>query len=74
MGSHMKEFKADQPALDAAAPVENGDGLPLPPSGKKRVAPMSKQLSSKISSCSTKLTEIMAWDAKIKDCTTLYLS
>lgn len=49
-------------------------GAPPAPVGKKpKVVPLSKQLTNKISSSSTKLTELMAWEAKVTDNTVLYL-
>ena len=41
---------------------------------QKKVVPLSKQVTNKISSSSAKLTELMAWEAKVQDNKVLYLS
>ena len=49
-------------------------GGPPPPTEKpKKVTPLSKQVTNKISSSSAKLTELMAWEAKVSDNKTLSL-
>ena len=50
-----------------------GGSPPAPVEKPKKVVPLSKQLTNKISSSSTKLTELMAWEAKVTDNTVLYL-
>ena len=51
-----------------------GLGVQPPPVEKnKKVVPLSKQLTNKISTSSTKLTELMAWEAKVTDNNVLYL-
>ena len=48
--------------------ASNTGGPPPPPTEKpKKVIPLSKQVTNKISSSSTKLTELMAWEAKASD-------
>jgi len=48
--------------------ASNTGGPPPPPTEKpKKVIPLSKQVTNKISSSSTKLTELMAWEAKVSD-------
>lgn len=46
----------------------------LPQGGpkQKKVVPLSKQISNKISSSSSKLAELMAWESKVTDNTTLF--
>ena len=58
--------------MHAGAP---GDGqTPTVPAEKtKKVVPLSKQLTNKISSSSSKLTELMAWEAKVIDNKVLFL-
>lgn len=46
---------------DAPAPPP-----PTQPKEKKQ-QPLQKQIGSKISTCASKLTEIMAWESKIKE-------
>ena len=48
---------------------EPGDDQRTPPQEPKvkKTPTLQKQISSKISSCSSKLTEIMAWEAKLKE-------
>ena len=43
------------------------------PEKTKKVTPISKQVTNKISSSATKLTELMAWESKVKDNTALFL-
>ena len=50
-----------------------GGSPPAPVEKPKKVVPLSKQLTNKISSSSTKLTELMAWEAKVTDNNVLYL-
>ena len=71
-GPQMHQFQSGLPA------VASGSGTGgVPPPGDipkpKKAVPYAKQLSSKISTSSAKLTELMAWEAKVKDCTTLLL-
>lgn len=76
MGNHMQQFNSNVPVIlpgDGTRSVE-GTLPPPPPPNKKRVVPLTKQLQSKISASSAKLTECMAWESKITDCTTLLLS
>ncbi len=52
--------------LDGA---ENGKG-PTPPEPTKpqaKVKPMSRRLATNISQCSSKITEILSWEAKLKE-------
>ncbi|CAK9068949.1 unnamed protein product [Durusdinium trenchii] len=73
MGNHMQQFNSNVPVIlpgDGTRSVE-GTLPPPPPPNKKRVVPLTKQLQSKISASSAKLTECMAWESKITDCTTL---
>ena len=68
----MHQFQSGLPAVASGSGT---GGVPPPgdiPKPKKSV-PYAKQLSSKISTSSAKLTELMAWEAKVKDCTTLLL-
>lgn len=48
-----------------------GLGAPAPeaPKKEKKVPPMSKQLASKLSQCSQRLSEIVSWEAKLADAT-----
>lgn len=72
MGTHMAQFN-NNPVPVGQPAGEGGDGT-IPPGPKsKKTVPLAKQLQNKISTSSSKLTEIMAWDSKIKDCTTLLL-
>ncbi|CAL1141803.1 unnamed protein product [Cladocopium goreaui] len=53
-------------------PGGGGNSVPAAPTEKpKKVTPISKQVTNKISSSSAKLTELMAWESKIKDNTVL---
>lgn len=55
-------------------PGGGGNSVPAAPTEKpKKVTPISKQVTNKISSSSAKLTELMAWESKIKDNTVLSL-
>lgn len=72
MGPDMARFQSGLPSLGRPG---GGEADPQRPITKpKKVVPVAKQLSNKISACSTKLTEIMAWESKVKDCTSLPLS
>ena len=53
--------------------VVPGSTTPPPVEKTKKVVPLSKQLTNKISTSSTKLTELMAWEAKVTDNNVLYL-
>ena len=70
VGTHMTQFQSNGMHLPSGGP-NAPQQLPAPPPEKKR-PPLSKQISSKISNSSSKLTEIMAWHAKVQDCTTLW--
>ena len=55
-------------------PGSSGNGTaPAPVEKTKKVTPISKQVTNKISSSATKLTELMAWEAKVTDNTVLPL-
>ena len=59
-------------AVSLAYPKAAGVEAPTVPAAKeKRKPPMAKQMSSKISTASSKLTEVMAWTAKVQETTTL---
>jgi len=49
----------------------NGGAPPAPVEKIKKVIPLSKKVTNKISSSATKLTEVMAWEAKVADNTAL---
>lgn len=66
MEPHLDTFKGCN-LQDGTAPagveVPNPGGLPK----DKKQKPMSKKLSSFISQCSGKMTEIMSWQAKLDE-------
>ena len=61
-------------ALGAGMANASGAPPPPPPEKQKKVQPLSKQVTNKISSSSSKLTELMAWQAKVTDNKVLSLS
>ena len=69
----MKNFQSGQLGL-MVPPASTPGKAAAPPPAPKKTPMVSKQLSSKISAASGKLTEIMAWDVKVKDCKSLSLS
>lgn len=77
MGGNMGRFQAAAAGsgLADSGPVAGRDGQPPPPAPvkEKKKQPIAKQMSSKISTASSKLTELMAWKAKVSECTALFL-
>ena len=74
VGGDLERF---QSAALGLAPGAGGTpaGTPAPRVEKaKKVVPLAKQVTNKISSGSSKLTELMAWEAKVKDNQTLFPS
>ena len=69
MGPYMTQFQNAGVGL-ASAPAGNGDHQPPPPKEKKK-PPLARQIATKISAGSARLTEVMAWRAKVQDCTTM---
>ena len=72
MAPDVAQFQAMGLGVHARAP---GEGQPstVPTEKPKKVVPISKQLTNKISSSSSKLTELMAWEAKVTDNKVLFL-
>lgn len=72
VGGDVSQFQAMGLGVHTHAP---GAGqTPTVPSEKtKKVVPLSKQITNRISSSSSKLTELMAWEAKVTDNKVLFL-
>ena len=70
-GGEIGKFQASglgvQPGVTSSTP-------PPKVEKQKKAVPLSKQVTNKISSSSAKLTELMAWEAKVLDNKVLYLS
>lgn len=71
LSGEVAKLQVSGTASTATSQVPGGDGDEQQPK-KKKVVPMSKQLSSKIQGCSQRLTEIMSWNSKL-DSSTLKL-
>lgn len=69
MGANMEKFQASGVGLASNAAGNVPPQMAEPK--QKRKPPIAKQVSSKISSASSKLTELMAWRAKVNDCSSL---
>lgn len=69
MGPHMTQFQNAGLGL-GSTPAGDGETQPPPPKEKKK-PPLAKQISTKISAGSARLTEVMAWKAKVQDCTSM---
>lgn len=72
-GGDLARFQAVGLGLGAEGAGNETEGPKVPSEKPKKHVPLSKQLTNKISSSSTKLTELMAWEAKVADNKTLYL-
>jgi len=72
VGNELASLQSAAPGLSAGA-AAGGKPPPPPPKKEKKTPPIPKQLSTKISSSSSKLTECMAWETKISDNTALWL-
>jgi hypothetical protein len=70
MGTYMTQFQNAGVGLASNA-AGDAEKQQMPPPKEKKKPPLTKQISSKISSGSGKLTEVMAWKAKVQDCTTM---
>ena len=72
VGPDVSQFQAMGLGVHASA---HGASEPpmVPPEKTKKVVPLPKQLTNKISSSSSKLTELMAWEAKVADNKVLFL-
>ena len=71
VGGDLERFQAAGLGLAPGAPSDTR----APRVEKvKKVVPLAKQVTNKISSGSSKLTELMAWEAKVKDNQTLFPS
>ena len=75
VGGDLAKFQSDGVGSMTPAATSQPDGSdPKPPPVKgKRQVPLGKQVSNKLSSSSSKLTELLAWEAKVTDNQTLYL-
>ena len=65
IGGSLDGFKRQAPA--GGAEGEGKADPPGQPPKKDKVKPMSKRLSGSISSCSSKLNEIMVWKSKLEE-------
>ena len=72
-GGDLGRFQAVGLGLGAEGAGNAPEGPQVPSEKPKKNVPLSKQLTTKISSSSTKLTELMAWETKVADNKTLYL-
>ncbi len=67
-GGALEKLKAVSfGAEQAAGGGGGGTGLPQDDPKKPKVKPMSKKLSGAISQSSSKMTEILAWQAKLQE-------
>ena len=74
VGGDLERFQAAGLGLQPGA-GGTPSGAPAPRAEKvKKVVPLAKQVTNKISSSSSKLTELMAWEAKVSDNKTLFPS
>ena len=74
VGGDLERFQATGLGMQPGA-GGTPSGTTAPRAEKvKKVVPLSKQVTSKISSSSSKLTELMAWEAKVSDNKTLFPS
>ena len=79
-GGEINAFQAMGPGLPAISGSEQlpagqnqGQGQPLPSQQRgKKQQPPQRLVASKISMMSSKAAEIMSWEAKVKESTTLY--
>lgn len=69
----MAAFQSDAGRPPPPEAGDGGSGNP-PDKKEKKKPPLCKQMSTKISTASSKLTELMAWKTKCNDCSTLYLN
>ena len=69
MGNDIDKFQTA--GLGMQPGTGNAGAPPAPVEKPKKVTPLSKQMTNKISSSATKLTELMAWEAKVTDNTAL---
>ena len=72
-GGDLARFQSVGLGLGDGGAGNAPEGPKVPLEKPKKVVPLSKQLTNKISSGSSKLTELMAWEAKVADNKTLYL-
>lgn len=63
MGTEIDKLKA----FSFGAGSSGDPSVVIPEQPQKKQKPMSKKLSSTISQCSEKMTEVVSWEAKIKE-------
>lgn len=63
-GSKLAQIQA---SYDGGQGAGGGGGGPELPENQKKTKPLSKRLSTAISQCSSKMTDVLAWQSKIKE-------
>ena len=64
MGSQMDRMRF---SLDGRVVTEPAGNRDTPEEKGKKQKPMSRRLSASISACSSKMTEVLAWQATLDD-------